>query len=52
MKVGFTKALEYMPEIIIKIDGDGQHNPKDIPKFIKKLLDEDLELVKGTDFLI
>lgn len=50
MKVGFTKALEYMPEIIIKIDGDGQHNPKDIPKFIKKLLDEDLELVKGNRF--
>ena len=52
MKVGFTKALEYMPEIIIKIDGDGQHNPKDIPKFIKKLLDEDLELVKGNRFFV
>ena len=50
MKVGFTKALEYKPEVIIKIDADGQHNPKDIPKFIKKLLDEDLELVKGNRF--
>lgn len=32
---GFKKALELGAEIIITIDGDGQHNPFLIPKFIQ-----------------
>ena len=37
-KTGFKKAVKNNFEIIFKIDGDGQHNPEDISKFIKKLI--------------
>ncbi len=34
---GFEKALSIGSDYIITLDADGQHDPDDIPKFIKKL---------------
>jgi glycosyltransferase involved in cell wall biosynthesis len=34
-------------EIMITMDGDLQNNPKDIPMLIKKMKDEDLDIVNG-----
>ncbi len=34
-------------DIVISIDGDGQNDPADIPKLLKKLKDEDLDVVAG-----
>jgi len=34
-------------EIIISMDGDLQNNPEDIPKLLKKLKDDDLDVVAG-----
>ncbi len=42
---GFSKALEMKADIIITIDADGQHDPKEIPKFISKIED-------GYDFVL
>jgi dolichol-phosphate mannosyltransferase len=50
MKKGLVLALSEESDIIIKIDGDGQHRPKDIPEFIRKIEDENLDLVKGNRF--
>lgn len=50
MKKGIRKALELNPEIIIKIDADGQHKPEDIPKFIEKLEESNYDLIKGNRF--
>ena len=32
--IGFKKAIKNNYDIIFKIDGDGQHDPKDITKFL------------------
>ena len=39
LRAGFNRALETAREddIIITLDADGQHNPHDIPKLVKKL---------------
>lgn len=40
LKKGFSLALEMEADIVITIDGDGQHNPHEIPKFLNALLNE------------
>jgi len=37
MRVGLKKAISSKPDIIISLDGDGQHEPKYIPHFIKAI---------------
>lgn len=49
-KTGFLIAKEFESEIIINIDGDGQHDPKYILKLISKLKDENWDLVYGSRF--
>lgn len=34
-------------DVIVTMDGDLQNDPQDIPKLVRKLLDEDLDLVAG-----
>ena len=34
-------------EIIISMDGDGQNDPKDIPRLLKKMKDDNLDVVAG-----
>ena len=34
-------------KIIISMDGDGQNNPEDIPRLLKKMADENLDVVTG-----
>jgi glycosyltransferase involved in cell wall biosynthesis len=43
-KTGIKEALKDKADIIINLDSDGQHNPKDIPKFISKIK-------KGYDYV-
>jgi glycosyltransferase involved in cell wall biosynthesis len=38
LKRGFSLALEMEADIVITLDGDGQHNPHEIPEFLKALL--------------
>lgn len=37
LRTGFAKALEMKADIIITIDADGQHEPKDITRFVEKI---------------
>ena len=50
-KVGFKKAISLGYKIIFKIDGDGQHDPSDIKKFLKPLLESNVNFCKGSRFL-
>ena len=52
MKVGLKKSLDFDNSIIVKIDGDGQHQPQDLIKFVNKINDEGYEFVKGNRFLL
>jgi hypothetical protein len=33
----FTDALRFNPEVVVTVDGDGQHDPSDIPRFIEAI---------------
>lgn len=47
---GLKKALEDKVDIVIKLDGDGQMNPKLIPTLIAPLLSGSADYVKGNRF--
>jgi len=50
VKTGYKKALLDDIEIIVKLDGDGQMNPKLIPALIKKIEQGKADYVKGNRF--
>ena len=39
VQTGYMYAVECGYEYLVQIDADGQHNPKDIPKLLKPILD-------------
>ncbi|AEH06383.1 glycosyltransferase family 2 protein [Methanothermococcus okinawensis] len=45
---GLKCALEYNPKVIVTFDADGQHDPKDIEKVAKPILDENYDVVIGS----
>lgn len=45
----YIKDLDY--DIIITIDGDGQHNPDEIPDLIKPIIEEGIDLVNGSRYM-
>lgn len=47
IKTGFEAAKLLKTEIIITVDGDGQHDPKDIKKIVKKI-EEGYDVVLGV----
>jgi len=47
----FKRAREKDPDIMITLDADGQHNPDDIPKLIKPILNGEADIVIGSRFL-
>lgn len=50
LKTGIIASLSLNPDIIVKIDGDGQHLPEDIPKLIQPILEDKADLVLGNRF--
>jgi len=50
-KTGTIVALENDAEIIITLDSDLQHDPDDIPRFIKCLKEKNIDIVIGSRFL-
>ncbi|MBS7659932.1 MAG: glycosyltransferase family 2 protein [Candidatus Bathyarchaeia archaeon] len=48
LRAGFSKARG---NIIITIDSDGSHDPKDIPKILEPILKDEADLIIGSRFL-
>jgi len=48
LKTGCQAAIRLGAEIIITIDGDGQHEPSEIPKLTSKLKKENLDIILGA----
>lgn len=44
-------GLDLKADILITLDGDGQHNPSEIPEVIAPILDGEADLVIGSRFL-
>ncbi len=47
----FEYATRSGADIIVIIDGDGQHNPDDIPKLIKPIVLDEADVVNGSRYL-
>jgi glycosyltransferase involved in cell wall biosynthesis len=47
----FQYLRQKKPDIIITLDGDGQHDPEDIPKLIKPITDNEADLVIGSRYV-
>ncbi len=47
----FHKAVAEKADIMVTIDGDGQHNASDIPRMIKPILNGEADVVIGSRFL-
>jgi len=47
---GYKKALELKADIVVKLDGDGQMDPTDIPRLIAPLLANIADYSKGNRF--
>ncbi len=47
----FKKALELDPDIIVTLDADGQHDPKEIPRLVEPILKGEADIVIGSRFL-
>ncbi|MDN5847326.1 MAG: glycosyltransferase family 2 protein [Candidatus Nitrosocosmicus sp.] len=50
LKRGLIESLQYRPDIIVTIDADGQHDPKDIPRIIKPIKDGLADMVIGSRY--
>ena len=51
IKTIFEAAKEKNVDVLITMDSDGQHDVKDIPKFIKPIVTHDTDIVIGSRFL-
>jgi dolichol-phosphate mannosyltransferase len=51
VKRGYLYALDSHAEVVVKLDGDGQMDPKLIPAFIHLILASKTDYVKGNRFI-
>jgi glycosyltransferase involved in cell wall biosynthesis len=50
LRRGFIEALKFYPDIVVTLDADGQHNPKDIPRLVNAVKEQDADIVIGSRF--
>ena len=48
MRTGYTYALRHSYDVVVQVDGDGQHDPRDLPRLVAAL--DDADLVIGARF--
>lgn len=51
VQAGYKLAFELGFDYVIRVDGDGQHDPRDIPKILETLQREECEMVIGSRFV-
>ena len=50
VQTGFMYALAHGYELAVRLDGDGQHDPAELPKLIEPVLRGDADIVVGSRF--
>lgn len=48
---GMKAALQRNADVIVQLDSDGQHDPREIPKLIEKLNEREVDIVVGSRIL-
>ncbi len=51
LNAGFEVARQMNARAVILLDGDGQHNPADIPALLKPILNGESDMVVGSRFM-
>jgi len=51
LNLGFMKAREMDPDVVVAIDADGQHYPNELPIVIGPVLDGEADIVIGSRYL-
>ncbi|WNZ29533.1 MAG: glycosyltransferase family 2 protein [Candidatus Bathyarchaeota archaeon] len=51
IKTLFEMARELNADVLVTIDGDGQHDPSEIPRLVKPVLENKVDVVLGSRFL-
>lgn len=51
VQAGYRLAYELGYDFVIRVDGDGQHDPRDIPKILEALQREGCEMAIGSRFV-
>ncbi|MHA1238645.1 MAG: glycosyltransferase family 2 protein [Candidatus Odinarchaeia archaeon] len=51
LRTGFVKAIKLGANIVVTLDGDGQHKPEEIPKLLRKMDIYNADIVVGSRFL-
>ncbi len=51
MQAGYQYAYKKGYDIAIQVDGDGQHDPKEIPKLLQALEEKEVDMVIGSRFI-
>jgi glycosyltransferase involved in cell wall biosynthesis len=51
VQAGYKLAYELGYHFVIRIDGDGQHDPRDVPKLFRTLQESGCQMVIGSRFL-
>ncbi len=51
VQAGLRFALEDAPDLVVRVDGDGQHDPDDIPRLVEVLVSQKAQLVLASRYL-
>lgn len=51
LRTGTRAALALGADVIVHLDADGQHDPKDLPDLLKPVLEDVVDVVLGSRFL-
>src|SRR5437763_349890 len=51
VQAGYKLAFELGYEYVIRVDGDGQHDPRDIPRILETLRKSGCEMVIGSRYM-
>ena len=51
IKTLFTMARELKADILVTFDGDGQHDPREIPQLVEPVLEKKADIILGSRFL-
>lgn len=51
VQTGFIYAQRKDYDIVVRVDGDGQHRPEDIPKLLRPIMENETDIIIGSRFL-
>lgn len=51
LNTGFTQARKLGAEVVVLLDGDGQHRPDDIPHIARPIIEDKIDMVVGSRYV-